>query len=76
MNKISDKEVQLNEVRGILNEGAYEIRTLRHRLEIAEAKIDTMNTLRAFLFARTDGQVIGYGEDVAAKMQKIAEELK
>jgi hypothetical protein len=56
--------------------GAEEIRALRRRNEILQAKVDMIDLFAAVLFAKPPEQTVGYGEDVAWRMSKLADHLR
>lgn len=59
----------------LLNQGAEEIRMLRHRNEVLEAKVSVMDLFATVLFTKPHQQSVGMGEDVAWKMAKVAADL-
>jgi hypothetical protein len=59
----------------LLLQAAAEIRELRRTNQILQAKVDTMDTLAAFLFSEPPRPSVGMAEDIAWKLDRAVEEL-
>lgn len=59
-----------------LTQAAHEIRSLRRTNEVLAAKVEVMDLFAAVLFAQAPRNSQGYGEDVAWKLEKLAEALR
>lgn len=59
----------------LLRQAAHEIRQLRRTNEVLQAKVDTMDTLAAFLFATPPSRGVGMSEDIAWQLDRLVEKL-
>lgn len=71
-----DPEFEATQMRNLLARGAEEIRHLRQRLAIAEAKVSTMELFSAALIAHVPTNPMGYQEDITYQMEGFSKVLK
>lgn len=64
-----------HETKSILESAAFEIRDLRRRCELLQAKVDGFELAGRLLSATQPGSNMGYTEDIAWKCDKEAERL-
>lgn len=65
----------MSETKRLLESAAFEIRDLRRRCELQQAKIDGFELAERFLSASERGSTMGYTEDIAAACDKEARRL-
>lgn len=65
----------MSETKSILERAAFEIRDLRRRCELQQAKIDGFELAGRFLSAKEPGSNQGFTEDIAWACDKEAERL-
>ena len=65
----------MSETKSILERAAFEIRDLRRRCELQQAKIDGFELAGRFLGATEPGNTMGYSEDIAWQCDKEAQRL-
>jgi hypothetical protein len=65
----------MSETKRLLESAAFEIRDLRRRCELQQAKIDGFELAARFLSATERGSTQGYMEDVAWACEKEAQRL-
>jgi hypothetical protein len=63
------------ETKFVLQSAAIEIRELRRRCELLQAKVDGFELAGRFLTATLPGSNMGYSEDIAWKCDKVAESI-
>lgn len=63
------------ETKFTLQSAAIEIRDLRRRCELLQAKVDGFELAGRFLGATEPGNNMGYSEDIAWKCDKLAEQI-
>ena len=59
------------ETKQCLAQAMYKVRDLRRQNEILGAKVQTMDTLAAFLFAQPPNHSMGAEEDIAWRIEKL-----
>lgn len=64
-----------HETKSILESAAFEIRDLRRRCELLQAKVDGFELAGRLLAAKEPGSNMGFSEDIAWKCDKEAERL-
>jgi hypothetical protein len=65
----------VSETKRLLESAAFEIRDLRRRCELQQAKIDGFELAERFLSASERGSTMGYSEDIAAACDKEAQRI-